>query len=93
MQDKNPTHTEEIRRRLEEYLNGKDFYFNADPEIVDSILKAMTMRFEKFGKDYCPCRRVTGEAEKDDLIVCPCVYHVEEIEKDGQCHCRLFTRI
>ena len=82
-----------IRARLEQYLAGKDFYFNPDPEIVDSILNAMAMRWEKFGADYCPCRRVTGEKEKDDLIVCPCVYHEDEIANDGHCHCRLFTSI
>ena len=82
---------EEIRSRLEKYLDGKSFYFNPDPDIVDSIIKAMVKRREKFGKDYCPCRRVTGEPEKDDLIVCPCVYHEKEIEEQGHCHCYLFT--
>lgn len=85
-------HAEEIRARLEKYLDGKDFYFNPDQDIVDSIIRAMDKRHEKFGKDYCPCRRVTGEAEKDDLIVCPCAYHVKEIEEDGFCHCRLFSK-
>lgn len=82
-----------IRRRLEEYLVGKDFYFNPDPEMLNSILRAMAKRWEKFGEDYCPCRRVTGDKEKDALIVCPCIYHKEEIEKDGFCHCRLFTTV
>lgn len=91
MQEDSP-HAEEIRKRLEEYLTGKDFYFNPDPDIVDSIIKAMAMRRDKFGKDYCPCRRVTGDGEADDKIVCPCVYHVREIEEQGHCHCHLFTR-
>lgn len=85
-------HAEEIRARLEAYLVGKDFFFNPDPEIVDTIIKAMAARHDKFGKDYCPCRRVTGEQEKDDDIVCPCAYHLKEIEDDGFCHCRLFSR-
>lgn len=82
-----------IRRRLEEYLVGKSFYFNPDPEMVNSILRAMAKRWEKLGEDYCPCRRVTGDKEKDALIVCPCVYHEAEIDKDGFCHCRLFTAV
>lgn len=83
--------TEAIRKRLEEYLTGKDFYFNPDPEMVDSILHAMAKRWERYGEDYCPCRRVSGDKEKDALIICPCVYHEDEIKKDGYCHCRLFT--
>ncbi len=83
---------DELRQRLERYLEGKDFHFNADSELVDGILAAMTKRREKFGDDYCPCRRVTGDAEKDRDIVCPCAFHLEELEKDGHCHCQLFTR-
>ena len=81
-----------LRERLEKYLFGKPFYFNPDPEIVDSILRAMLKRREKHGEDYCPCRLVSGDREKDAKIICPCVYHVEEIEKDGYCHCRLFMK-
>jgi Ferredoxin-thioredoxin reductase, catalytic subunit len=92
MQDNKHPHAEVIRERLEKYLAGKNFYFNPDPDTVDSILKAMSLRFEKNGKDYCPCRRVTGDAEKDELIVCPCVYHEQEIADQGHCHCHLFTR-
>lgn len=84
---------EAIRRRLEKYLVGKAFYFNPDPDIVDSIIKAMVKRREKFGEDYCPCRRVTGDKEKDAVIICPCVYHEQEVDEQGHCHCNLFTRI
>lgn len=80
-----------IRARLEKYLNGKTFYFNPDPNIVDSVLLAMAKRKEKFGEEYCPCRRVSGDKEKDSAIICPCVYHEEEVARDGYCHCRLFT--
>lgn len=83
---------QEIRERLEKYLTEKEFYFNSDPDMVDSILKAMAKRREKLGADYCPCRRVTGDQEKDAQIICPCVYHEQEIEQDGHCHCHLFTR-
>ncbi len=82
----------EIRRRLENFLQGRNYYFNHDPEIVASILKAMAKRYQQFGADYCPCRRVTGDKEKDALIICPCVYHEEEVRVDGHCHCQLFTR-
>lgn len=80
-----------LRARLETFLEGKPYYFNPDSDTVDSILKATLKRREKYGEDYCPCRRVTGDKEKDKLIICPCVYHPDEIKKDGRCHCNLFT--
>lgn len=82
-----------LRARLETYLQGKSFYFNPDPDTVDSILGAMVKRHEKFGEDYCPCRRVTGDKAEDAKIICPCVYHEAEIDEQGFCHCRLFTNI
>lgn len=85
--------TVSIRERLERYLEGKSFYFNPDPDIVHSVLSAMAMRREKFGEEYCPCRRVTGDKAEDAKIICPCVYHEAEIDEQGYCHCRLFTTV
>lgn len=82
-----------IRERLEKYLQGKSFYFNPDPDIVDAILVAMAKRRERYGEDYCPCRRVTGDKAEDSKIICPCVYHEAELDEQGYCHCRLFTTI
>ncbi len=83
---------EPIRRRLEKYLEGKDYLFNPQQEIVDSILVAMAKRKEQYGEEYCPCRRVTGDKIQDAAIICPCAYHEDEIAKDGHCHCQLFVR-
>ncbi len=92
MQETNSPHAAELRSRLEEHLTGKNYHFNPDSETVNSLLGALTKRFEKYGKDYCPCRRVTGNAEEDDRIVCPCAYHEQEIADEGHCHCHLFTK-
>lgn len=93
MQEEKNEQAEATRARLEKYLQGKPFYFNPDPDIVDSIIRAIVKRCEKFGQDYCPCRRVTGNETEDAAIVCPCVYHEQEIEEQGHCHCMLFTSI
>lgn len=85
-------HVQETRKRLEKFLEDKPYSFNPNSEIVDGVLTAMAKRCDKMGKDYCPCRRVTGDQAKDDEIVCPCVFHQREIEEDGHCHCMLFTR-
>lgn len=93
MDEKLSARAETIRSRLEKYLEGKSFYFNPDPEVVESILGAMAMRWDKYGEDYCPCRRVTGDKEQDARIICPCVYHEAELDGQGHCHCRLFTNV
>ncbi len=81
-----------IRARLEKYLEGKDFHFNANPAALDGILLAIAKRKDKYGEEYCPCRIVSGDKEKDAGIICPCVFHLKELEVDGHCHCSLFFR-
>lgn len=93
MSEDNLEKTGEIRRRLEKHLEGKAFYFNPDPDIVESIIKAIAKRRDRYGEDYCPCRVVTGDKEKDAAIICPCVYHEREIDESGRCHCHLFTAL
>ncbi len=74
---------EPIRKRLEKYLVGKNFYFNPQQEVVDAVLVAMAKRKVQYGEEYCPCRRVTGDKIKDAAIICPCVYHEKELDEDG----------
>jgi ferredoxin-thioredoxin reductase catalytic subunit len=84
---------EELIKKYEQYAKENGFKLNPNPKIVDGIVKGLLMRKEKFGANYCPCRRVTGDKEQDDKIICPCAFHKEEIEKDGHCLCNLFVKI
>ncbi len=80
-----------IRTMLTEYAAHSPYTLNPDTKTVDRVVKGLVMRKIKYGYAYCPCRLVTGDAEKDKKIVCPCVYHAEEIEREGECHCQLFV--
>ncbi len=81
----------EIRRRLELYVRDKPFRLNDGDGMAGAVIRAIAKRREKYGSDFCPCRRPSGDAEKDAEIVCPCAFHLEEIRRDGHCHCYLFT--
>lgn len=83
---------QKIKERLDSYLEGKDFTYNPDGDVVARVLNGLAKREEKSGAQYCPCRLVTGNAEVDKKIICPCVYHIEEIEAQGMCHCQLFVK-
>jgi len=85
---------EEIRQLLENYWyqafakkNGYKLDSNSQ-----AVIRGLLANEKKYGKKYCPCRRVTGDKEQDEKIVCPCVYHKDEIKKDGHCFCRLFLK-
>jgi len=83
---------QKLIKEYEEYAKEKGFKLNPDKKIVENLIKAMLKRKESFGERYCPCRRITGDKQKDKEIICPCVSHLEEIKKEGCCHCLLFFK-
>ena len=82
---------QEIRHRLEKYLEGTPYRFNPDAAVVEEVIKGLAIRRLKTGHEYCPCRVVTGNVEKDKKIICPCDYHEKEIERKGRCFCGLLV--
>ena len=81
---------EKIRNSVKKYGDKKGYVLNPNKEMLESVIEGLARNKMKYGKQYCPCRIVTGDSEKDKANICPCVYHKEEIERDGYCHCMLF---
>jgi len=79
-------------KKYEEYAIKNSFRLNPNKKIVEVVIKGLAANEKKFGKRYCPCRRVQGIPEKDKKIICPCIYHKKEIKKQGHCYCLLFVR-
>jgi len=85
----------EFKQLLKQYKNyAKDngFRLNPDQKAVNHLIEALLEREKKYGKRYCPCRRIKKSQKENDKIVCPCIYHKEEIKKNGHCHCFLFVK-
>jgi ferredoxin-thioredoxin reductase catalytic chain len=83
--------TKKIKDWAKRYAEKQGIQLNPDEERVDEVAKGLAVRQEKFGKRYCPCRIITGDAKEDRKIICPCVYHDEELKEHGMCHCKLFS--
>ncbi len=83
---------EEISERYYNYAITQGFHLNPDKKTADRVINGLLENEKKYGKKYCPCRRVTRDAEKDAKIICPCVYHKDEVSKDGHCICNLFVK-
>lgn len=86
----------EIERRLLEasrkYAEKAGYALNPDERVVKAVIRGLALNELRYGKPYCPCRRITGDLDRDSLIICPCAYHKEEIERLGRCHCGLFVK-
>lgn len=83
---------QEIYNRVRDFTEGKNFTLNPDDDVVKRVVKGLARNNEKKGKEYCPCRLVTGNPEMDDKIVCPCIFHQDEIDEKGACHCQLYVK-
>jgi thioredoxin 1 len=82
--------SEELIKEFAEYAEKNNIKLNPDKEVVKRIAGGLLENEKKYGKKYCPCRRVTGNAEEDEKKICPCYYYKNEIKKDGRCFCGLF---
>ncbi len=80
-----------MRTFAEKYAEKAGYRLNPDQEIVEMILKGLVENKKQYGRQYCPCRSVTGDKEEDRKKICPCHWHKKEIEEDGMCHCQLFV--
>jgi thioredoxin len=81
-----------IVERYDNYAKSSGFRLNPDKKTVERVIKGLLENEKKYGKKYCPCRRISGDTEEDAKKICPCVFHKDEIEKDGHCFCNLFVK-
>ncbi|MCK4781909.1 ferredoxin:thioredoxin reductase [Candidatus Parcubacteria bacterium] len=83
---------EKIIEEYKKYAEENGFKLNPNKEVAESLVKGLIAREKKYGARYCPCRRVTGNKEKDKLKICPCPQHKKEIKQMGHCYCNLFVK-
>ena len=83
---------EDLIKEYEKYARENGFKLNPNKKIVEAIVKGLLENEKKNNERYCPCRRLTGDLEKDKDSICPCVWHKKEIEEKGHCFCNLFVK-
>jgi ferredoxin-thioredoxin reductase catalytic chain len=83
---------EKLKKEAEEYAEKAGIKLNPDEKVTETIIKGLLKNKKEKGENYCPCRIVTGNKEKDEEIICPCVFHRGEIELEGKCRCLLFVK-
>lgn len=83
---------EKVEKFVRNYADKAGYDLNPDQEVFDTIIEGLAKNRVEHGFQYCPCRIIVGDKEKDKDKICPCKWHKEEIEEDGQCHCQLFFK-
>ena len=83
---------EELIKEYSEYAKNNGFQLNPDKKTVERVISGLLKNEEKYGKKYCPCRRIIGVKAEDSKKICPCFWHKDEIKKDGHCLCWLYAK-
>ncbi len=83
---------DKITEEYGKYAKDNGFQLNPDKKTVERIINGLLENEKKYGKRYCPCRRVSGNLEEDSKKICACFWHKDEIKKDGHCFCNLYVR-
>jgi ferredoxin-thioredoxin reductase catalytic subunit len=83
---------EDLKKQYSEYAKSNGFQLNPDEKSVERVIRGLLANEQKYGKKYCPCRRVTGDEAEDAKKICACVWHKDEIKKDGHCLCQLYYK-
>ena len=83
---------EQLMKEYEKYAIDNGFLLNPDKKVVERVIVGLLRNEEKYGAQYCPCKRVSGDKTEDAKKICACIWHKEEIEKDGHCFCNLYIK-
>ena len=87
---------EELKRKILEekrrYAAQHGYRLNPDKRVLNFVITGLARNLQEKKLEYCPCRPLSGNPQKDKKKICPCFWHKEEIEKQGFCHCRLFFK-
>ncbi|MCK4651109.1 hypothetical protein KAT08_02940 [Candidatus Babeliales bacterium] len=83
---------EGLLKIYQNHAKKNGFRLNPNKKIKETLIIQLIKRENKFGKKYCPCRRISGNEIIDKKNICPCIYHKKEIEEQGHCHCFLFIK-
>ncbi|MCX9075722.1 MAG: FtrB [Candidatus Methanoperedens sp.] len=82
----------QIYEWAKDYAEKNSLRLNSDYDIVVSAIKGLAQNKREYGIQYCGCRQVTGDIEKDKDLICPCIHRTLDIRKKGSCKCGLFVK-
>jgi ferredoxin-thioredoxin reductase catalytic subunit len=88
---------EKTKEFTKKVVESKGWAFNADKEIVDTVILGLTRNKILYGKRFCPCFMVEqtedGKYKSADDRICPCKPAInDEIPNQGMCHCGIFIK-
>jgi ferredoxin-thioredoxin reductase catalytic subunit len=90
-QDRMAAALERVTRMARAHARRSRLRVQPDDALRRHVLHGLARNLALHGRPYCPCREVTGDADRDRPNICPCRTHGEEIARTGECECGIFV--
>jgi ferredoxin-thioredoxin reductase catalytic chain len=82
---------ERVASMVNAYAQCSGLRVQPDDALRRHVLTGLARNLVLHGRPYCPCRELTGDAERDRANICPCRTHMNEICETGECECGIFV--
>jgi ferredoxin-thioredoxin reductase catalytic chain len=86
-----PDRTDALYLRLDKEAKESGYNLNPDVEFTRDLVEGLLINEDRYGYWNCPCRRATGDRQKDLDIICPCDYRDADVNEYGACFCALYV--
>jgi len=83
--------TNALYARLNKEAEESGYYLNPDADFTRDLVEGLLINEDRYGYWNCPCRRATGDRQKDLDIICPCDYRDADVNEYGACYCALYV--
>ena len=86
-----PERIDALYARLDKEAKESGYNLNPDAEFTRDLVEGLLINEHLYGYWNCPCRRATGDRQKDLDIICPCDYRDADVNEFGACFCALYV--
>jgi ferredoxin-thioredoxin reductase catalytic subunit/rubredoxin len=86
-----PERTNALYARLDKEAKESGYNLNPDVEFTRDLVEGLLINEHRYGYWNCPCRRATGDRQKDLDMICPCDYRDPDLNEYGACFCALYV--
>lgn len=82
---------QEIEAEVRRIAESEGWLPNPNRTLLGGIMEGLAVNEEKYGYQGCPCRKLSGDPQKDTDIICPCDYSAPDLAEYGRCYCALYV--
>ena len=82
----NQDQVQSYHQRLNRDAEAAGYHLNPDQEFTLDLARGLLTNEARYGYPACPCRKSSGDKQRDLDIICPCDYRDADLSEHGMCY-------